>query len=82
MSRSTFALRFKQKVGKSPMESVTQWRMRLAPDRLANARDPVSVVALSLGYESESAFSVAFKRAMGCSPRQYARGGERRAAAA
>ena len=80
MSRSTFALKFKQKVGKSPMEYVTQWRMRLAADRLANARDPVSVVALSLGYESESAFSVAFKRTMGCSPRQYARGGERRVA--
>jgi AraC-like DNA-binding protein len=80
MSRSTFALRFKQKVGKSPMEYVTQWRMRLAADRLANARDPVSVVALSLGYESESAFSVAFKRAMGCSPRRYARGEEKRVA--
>ena len=82
MSRSTVALKFKQKVGKSPMEYVTQWRMRLAADRLANARDPVSAVALSLGYESESGFSVAFKRTMGCSPRQYARGGERRAAAA
>jgi AraC-like DNA-binding protein len=80
MSRSTFALKFKQKVGKSPMEYVTQWRMRLAADRLANARDPVSVVALSLGYESESAFSVAFKRTMGCSPRQFARGGEKRVA--
>jgi len=80
MSRSTFALKFKQKVGKSPMEYVTQWRMRLAADRLVNARDPVSVVALSLGYESESAFCVAFKRTMGCSPRQFARGGEMRVA--
>jgi AraC-like DNA-binding protein len=80
MSRSTFALRFKQKVGKSPMEYATQWRMRLAADRLANARDPVSVVALSLGYESESAFSVAFRRTMGCSPRRYARGEEKRVA--
>jgi AraC-like DNA-binding protein len=82
MSRSTFALRFKQKVGESPMEYVTQWRMRLAADRLVNARDPVSVVALSLGYESESAFSVAFKRTMGRSPRQFARGDEKSAAAA
>ncbi len=80
MSRSTFALKFKQKVGKSPMEYVAQWRMRLAADRLANARDPVSVVALSLGYESESAFGAAFKRTMGCSPRQYARGDEKRVA--
>jgi AraC-like DNA-binding protein len=82
MSRSTFALRFKQKVGESPMEYVTQWRMRLAADRLVNARDLVSVVALSLGYESESAFSVAFKRIMGRSPRQYARSDEKSAAAA
>ena len=36
--------------------------------------EPVSVIALSLGYESESAFSTAFKRVMGCSPRQYSRG--------
>jgi AraC-like DNA-binding protein len=82
MSRSTFALRFKQKVGESPMEYVTQWRMRLAADRLVNGRDPVSVVALSLGYESESAFGVAFKRTMGRSPRRYARGDEKSAAAA
>jgi AraC-like DNA-binding protein len=81
MSRSTCALKFKQKVGRSAMEYVTQWRMRLAADRLANARDPVSVIALSLGYESESAFSVAFKRTMGRSPRQFARGDEKRTAA-
>jgi AraC-like DNA-binding protein len=56
--------------------------MRLAADRLANARDPVSVIAQSLGYESESAFSVAFKRTMGRSPRQYARDDERSNAAA
>ena len=81
MSRSTFALKFKQKVGAAPMDYVTQWRMRLAADRLANARDPVSVVAQSLGYESESAFSAAFKRTMGRSPRQYAREDEKRVAA-
>jgi AraC-like DNA-binding protein len=49
-------------------------------NRTAKARAPVSVVALLLGYESESAFSVAFKRTMGCSPRQFARGGEKRVA--
>ncbi len=74
MSRSTFALRFKETVGKSPMEYLTRWRMMLAGDRLMNSSDPVSVIALSLGYESESAFSTAFKRVMGCSPRQYGRG--------
>ena len=74
MSRSTFALKFKETVGESPMEYLTRWRMLLAGDRLANSGDPVSVIALSLGYESESAFSTAFKRVMGCSPRQYGRG--------
>jgi AraC-like DNA-binding protein len=74
MSRSTFALKFKETVGSSPMEYLTRWRMLRAGDRLANSSDPVSVIALSLGYESESAFSTAFKRVMGCSPRQYSRG--------
>jgi AraC-like DNA-binding protein len=74
MSRSTFALKFKETVGASPMEYLTRWRMLLAGDRLANSSDPISVIARSLGYESESAFSTAFKRVMGCSPRQYSRG--------
>jgi AraC-like DNA-binding protein len=74
MSRSTFALKFKETVGNSPMEYLTRWRMLLAGDRLTNASDPISIIALSLGYESESAFSTAFKRIMGCSPRQYSRG--------
>jgi AraC-like DNA-binding protein len=75
MSRSTFALKFKRTVGASPMEYLTRWRMLRAGDRLANSSDPISVIARSLGYESESAFSTAFKRVMGCSPRQYGRGG-------
>jgi AraC-like DNA-binding protein len=74
MSRSTFALKFKETVGASPMEYLTRWRMLLAGGRLENSSDPISVIALSLGYESESAFSTAFKRVMGCSPRQYSNG--------
>jgi AraC-like DNA-binding protein len=74
MSRSTFALKFKETVGASPMEYLTRWRMLLAGDRLGNSGDHISAIALSLGYESESAFSTAFKRVMGCSPRQYGRG--------
>jgi AraC-like DNA-binding protein len=69
MSRSTFALKFKEAVGAAPMEYLTRWRMLLAEDKLTNSSDPVSAIALSLGYESESAFSTAFKRVMGCSPR-------------
>ena len=71
MSRSAFALRFKEQVGISVMEYLIRWRMLLAADRLVNSSDAVSSIALSLGYESESAFGFAFKREMGCSPRQY-----------
>jgi AraC-like DNA-binding protein len=74
MSRSTFALKFKETVGTSPMEYLTRWRMLLAADQLETSSEPVSAIALSLGYESESAFGTAFKRVMGCSPRQYSRG--------
>ena len=73
MSRSTFALKFKETVGVSPMEYLTRWRMLLAGDRLVNSGDSISTIGLSLGYESESAFSQAFKRVMGSSPRQYSR---------
>ncbi len=73
MSRSAFALRFKQVVGTAPMEYLTYWRMLLASDRLKNSDDSVSTIAFSLGYESESAFSTAFKRVMSQSPRHYLR---------
>jgi AraC-like DNA-binding protein len=73
MSRSIFALRFKETVGETPMEYLTRWRMLLAGDRLKTLGEPISDIALSLGYESESAFGKAFKRVMGCSPGQYSR---------
>jgi AraC-like DNA-binding protein len=55
------------------MEYLTRWRTLLAGDKLTNSGDPISVIALSLSYDSESAFSKAFRRFMGCSPRQYRR---------
>jgi AraC-like DNA-binding protein len=73
MSRSVFALRFREIVGETPMEYLTRWRMLLAADRLKNTSDGLSAIAQSLGYESESAFGKAFRRVMGCSPRQYGR---------
>ena len=79
MSRSSFAQKFKAKVGLSPMDYLSRWRMLLAGERLANGAGSVSVVARSLGYESESAFSTAFKRVMGCSPRRYSRETEKAA---
>ncbi|HEV8028696.1 MAG TPA: AraC family transcriptional regulator [Stellaceae bacterium] len=80
MSRSTFALKFKETVGWSPMDYLTRWRMLLAGDRLVNSSAAISVIARSFGYDSESAFRTAFKRVMGCAPRHYGRG--RTAAAA
>jgi AraC-like DNA-binding protein len=76
MSRSTFALKFKSAVGSSAIDYLTRWRMMLAGDRLTNSDDSISLISQSLGYESESAFGAAFKRVMGCSPRQYSRGRE------
>lgn len=74
MSRSSFAVKFKAAVGSSPMDYLARWRMLLAGDKLSSTSLPISAIAASLGYESESAFSTAFKRIMGCPPRAYARG--------
>ena len=73
MSRSTFAVRFKEKVGTPAIEYLSRWRMLRAGDLLLNSDDSISTISLALGYESESAFGYAFKREMGCSPRQYCR---------
>lgn len=73
MSRTTFAQKFRQRVGTTPMAYLTRWRMLIACDRLGNFRENVASIAFSLGYESESSFSMAFKRTMACSPKQYQR---------
>ncbi|HEJ7172602.1 AraC family transcriptional regulator [Serratia marcescens] len=73
VSRSTLALRFKQKAGMAPLEYVSRWRMLLAARALRTGSEPVSVIAQRLGYDSDSAFSHAFKRMMACSPRDYRR---------
>lgn len=72
MSRSGFAARFRQLVGEGPIEYLTRWRMLLAGRGVARG-EPIGAVARSLGYESESAFSTAYKRVMGSTPRQHAR---------
>lgn len=71
MSRSSFAKRFKDIVGTAPMEYLTRWRMVMAADRLSTSSESIARIAAAVGYESESAFSTAFKRVMGCSPRRY-----------
>lgn len=78
MSRTAFAVTFRRTVGVSPIEYLTRWRMMQAADRLSTSRQSLAEIGLAFGYESEKAFSTAFKRVMNCSPRQYGRrrGGE------
>lgn len=71
MSRSAFALRFKTLVGISPLDYLLRWRMRLAGRALTTSKASVSLIGMAYGYESESAFSNAFKRVMGRPPREY-----------
>lgn len=71
MSRTTFALRFKTVAGVPPLTYLLNWRMRLAERALREDDTPVSALALSLGYTSESAFSNAFKRVTGSAPKRY-----------
>ncbi len=74
MSRTTFALRFKQAAGVPPLTYLSAWRMRLAERTLREGDIPVADLARSLGYTSESAFSNAFKRATGYAPKRYRSG--------
>ena len=71
VSRSTLALRFKQKAGVAPLEYVSRWRIQLAVRALEASHTTISSIAQKLGYDSDSAFSHAFKRIMKCSPREY-----------
>jgi AraC-like DNA-binding protein len=68
MSRSGFSAHFKQLLGDSVKSYLTQWRMNLAYQRLKQKHEPLINLAQELGYESEAAFSRAFKRIMGISP--------------
>jgi len=67
-SRSVLVERFNQYVGKPPIEYLTGWRIQIACERLKSSRDPLARIAESVGYDSEAAFSRAFKREMGVSP--------------
>ena len=72
MSRSGFAARFAKVVGKPPRTYLQDWRMAVAKDALRSRRVRLDVLAHSLGYQSASAFSTAFSRAVGCSPARFA----------
>ena len=68
MSRSAFAARFKELVGESPMQYITRWRMNVALTWLKKEDVSLGELADRLGYQSEAAFSRAFKRFIGASP--------------
>lgn len=68
MSRSVFAERFTSLVGQPPMQYLALWRMHIAAQRLREGRGSVAQIAFAVGYESEAAFSRAFKRQFGTSP--------------
>ncbi|AXG80828.1 AraC family transcriptional regulator [Streptomyces paludis] len=71
MSRSAFASSFKGRVGATPLDYLIQWRMSLARDALSHGTRTISELAFMIGYKSESAFSTAFRRVVGSSPRQF-----------
>ncbi len=64
MSRSAFATRFNQLVGQTPMQYLTFWRMQLARKQLTETRLGTAAIAERVGYQSEAAFSKAFKKSL------------------
>jgi AraC-like DNA-binding protein len=74
MSRSAFAARFKEVTGQTPLDYVTEWRMQKAVVLLKQEERKLVEVAQAVGYESDAAFSKAFKRIVGVTPGQYRQG--------
>jgi AraC-like DNA-binding protein len=71
ISRSAFAARFKELLGQAPLEYVTEWRMQKAMQLIQQHDKKLIDVARLVGYESDAAFSKAFRRVVGASPGQY-----------
>ena len=67
-SRSVVAKRFAELVGQPPMQYLTQWRMQVAAALLAQSGAKVAAIGEEVGYDSEAAFSRAFKKATGLAP--------------
>jgi AraC-like DNA-binding protein len=71
MSRSAFMDRFASLVGTPPIRYLTSWRMRCAQLQLKETRKSIAQVASAVGYDSEEAFSRAFKRELGLAPAHW-----------
>jgi AraC-like DNA-binding protein len=74
LSRSSLHERFVHFMGQPPMQYLTRWRMQLAAGLLRDTTAKLIDVALQVGYESEAAFSRAFKREVGVAPGAWRRG--------
>ncbi len=78
LSRSAFHERFVHFLGQPPMQYLTRWRMQVAAGWLRDSDAKVIEIALQVGYENETAFSRAFRRAVGESPAAWRRARRRR----
>ncbi|QGZ57056.1 AraC family transcriptional regulator [Paraburkholderia acidiphila] len=68
LSRSALAQRFSELLGQPPMQYLARWRMQIAAQELLTGSKPIIAVAEQIGYESEAAFSRAFRREFGMPP--------------
>ena len=68
MSRSAFAAHFAKIVGEAPIEYLIRWRLRKAATMLRASTAGIAEIAANVGYDSEAAFSKAFKRSIGVTP--------------
>jgi len=73
LSRSALADRFTDLLGQPPMQYLTRWRLQLAANLLRSGARTVAAVAAEVGYDSEAAFSRAFKRELGVAPAAWRR---------
>ena len=80
-SRSVLAERFLKLVGNSPKQYLTQWRMLLAANLLCGSNAPLSRIAEHVGYQTDTAFSRAFRREYGAPPASWRRSRARRESA-
>lgn len=70
MSRSNFCERFSTLVGRSPLRYQNEWRLTLAKTMLSRQDARIGEIGFAIGYESEAAFSRAYKAFFGRSPRE------------
>ena len=71
VSRSSLAERFTEFVGTPPMQYLQKWRLQMAASRLSEGIANIATIAAAIGYESEAAFSRAFKKNIGMPPAEW-----------